>query len=411
MYKKIQVPPFILFLLFSLSQSTESAFTTGLPQMADYFRVSPSLAQFTSSIYFYGFAIGILISGRLSDILGRRVVVLLGISVFLISTLSCFFSESIYELIIFRFFQAIGASVGSVVAQASARDGYIGDELSKLYASLSIGLSVMPSISAAIGSNITWILGWKYIFIYLFLTVLITYILSFFFYPETNNFKGFKNRHKFSKVLQTIVKDHKVICLAIIIGGFNGILYSCFIEAPFIFMVKLGVSSYEYGYIVLAIGISAAIGGIYSRYAQSKKVFGKQIIFNGLYFSLVATSMLFILSYGWSLNSFSDQFMFYGILAPIMLQSFCFGMVMPLALRYSLEDYSKVNGTAGAIFGASYYLIIATCNFITSKLHSEESILKVSFFFFVISVLCTGLYIYSRHFEEKNLSREKPFSL
>lgn len=400
MYKIVKELPFLLFLMFAISQSTESAYSTGLPQLAKDFSISNAIAQSTSSIYFLGFALGILFLGRLSDYIGRKPVIIAGYILFLITCVMSFFVSSVNELIIIRFFQAFGASVGSVVAQAVARDSYKGDELSRLFASLGAALAVMPSISSLIGSNITEFFGWRYIFIYLAILVLFTLLMAIFNLKETNNFKGINQQFSFFYVLKVIVLDTKVVCFAIIIGCYNGVLYSMFIESPFVFINKLGFNNTQYGYVSAALGLSAALGGLYSR-VQQKNIDGKRIIFIGMIISIITLSSFFMTAVFWYNNILYESIITPLLVISLSFQCFSFGMIMPLILRYSLEDYTKINGTAGAIFGTSYYIIIALCNFLTTILHNDFHILYVASFFLILSFLSYILYMYSYSYNNK----------
>ena len=380
-----KIPPFLLFFLFALSQSTESAYTTGLTFIAAEFGVDSSKAQITSSVYFYGFAFGILILGRVSDILGRRPVIIFGLSVFTLSGIICSGAHKIEVLILARFMQAFGASVCSVVAQAMARDSYNGVELSRLYAGLSAALAVSPSISSLIGGNIVSALGWRYVFYYFVILGLFMTTMLILKAPETNKFKGVI-KAPFFEVFKFMIRDKKVMSFALIIGGFNAIMYSFYIEAPFIFISKLSVDPANYGYLILLLGVAAASGGAFSRYLLGLGVDGKTLIKWGINFSMFACFSFFLLAVIWSYRLLPDYIMLKILILPMILQSSCYSIVMPLVLRYSLEDYAKVNGTAGSIFGCLYYCVIATSNFITSCLHDDINIIKVSLFFFLITL-------------------------
>jgi Bcr/CflA subfamily drug resistance transporter len=389
-----KVSPFILFLLFALSQSTESTYTTALPEISLELSISPSLTQLSSSVYFYGFALGIFILGRMSDIFGRKPIVILGLSIFLICCLLSFFIKDINSLIALRFLKAFGASVGSVIAQAMARDSYTGDELSKLYAALAAGLAVMPAFSSFIGGNIVKYLGWRYLFIYLFTTVFILLCLCILKLSDTRNFIISRKESSYKKVFFVMIRDKKVLCYGGIIGAFNGIMYSFYIEAPFIFMSRLSIDPSGYGVIILALGISSIFGGLLSRKLQSKAINGKIIIKFGIILSIASCFFFFILGFLWKNETLDHHHIKYILIIPMMTQALSFSCVMPNVLRYSLEDYNKVNGTAGSIFGTYYYLIIATINFITSRLHSAD-IIKISIFFLSLSTISYILFYVS----------------
>lgn len=57
-----------LLCLSILSPTTETIYTSGLPSLTKYFGIDGGITQITSTLYFLGFALGILSFGRL---LGR----------------------------------------------------------------------------------------------------------------------------------------------------------------------------------------------------------------------------------------------------------------------------------------------------------------------------------------------------
>src|SRR4029079_14994620 len=108
---------FLLICLLGFPHLSETIYTPSLPDLARDLAIKMNLAEFTLSIYFIGFAFGVLTYGILADILGRRKSMILGILVYLLGSLGCSFAYSIEHLLFFRFVQAFGASVGSVVTQ------------------------------------------------------------------------------------------------------------------------------------------------------------------------------------------------------------------------------------------------------------------------------------------------------
>lgn len=400
-----KAPAYLLFCLFAITQSTESVFTTGLPQISSEFNITPGLAQLSSSIYFFGFAVGILVLGRVSDYFGRKPVVIFGLSLFLLTSFICFFVNDIYHLIALRFLQAFGGSVGSVIAQAMARDSYKGENLSKLYAMLSAGIALMPALGSFVGGNIVGLFGWRYNFLYLFTIVVLILVGCIYKLPETNPNIGRSDFNKFFKILKIMIQDKKLLCYGGIIGGFNGIYYSFFIEAPFIFISKLKLHPSKFAYLIMLISFSAFCGSNISRFLQSKGIDGKIIIESGLILSIFSCFTFLILGAIWSYGFMPDDSALKILILPMLAQSVCFTTVMPLILRYSLEDYTKVNGSAGSIFGMMYYSIVAFINYITSRIHSE-TITKFCFFIFCLSL---GCYFLFKHSKKKFLNFENPY--
>ena len=182
-----QIPPILLYFLISLSTLTETIYSAALPEIAQQLNTLGSVAQLSTTAYYIGFAIGIFTLGRISDIYGRRPVILFGISFYIIATFLISLSTNIEFFITMRIFQAYGASVGSVIAQSMARDSYKGWELSYIYASVSMIMSIVPSIGSAIGGYIIeYSQEWQYIFRFLILLAGTSLLIYIKFLPETN---------------------------------------------------------------------------------------------------------------------------------------------------------------------------------------------------------------------------------
>ena len=77
------VPVWLLLCLFGISHATERVCSPALPDIADSLKVAGNLVQFSSSVYFAGFALGIFTLGRISDLIGRRPLVIFGIALYL----------------------------------------------------------------------------------------------------------------------------------------------------------------------------------------------------------------------------------------------------------------------------------------------------------------------------------------
>ncbi len=105
----------MLLCLSILSPTTETIYTSGLPSLTKYFGIDGGITQITSTLYFLGFALGILSLGRLLDIYGRKPIALLGLFIYVVSSIISIFAVNIEMLMIARFVQAFGVSVGSVI--------------------------------------------------------------------------------------------------------------------------------------------------------------------------------------------------------------------------------------------------------------------------------------------------------
>ncbi|AAU04056.1 Bcr/CflA family efflux MFS transporter [Rickettsia typhi] len=368
----VKIPVWMLLSLFILSPTTETIYTSGLPSLTKYFSIDGCITQITSTLYFLGFAVGILSLGRLSDIYGRRPIVLLGLFIYIVSSIISIFSVNIEMLMIARFIQAFGVSVGSVIGQSMARDSYQGAELSYVYAILSPWLLFIPSLGSYIGGYIIEYSSWHYVFVFFSLIGTILLALYYKILPETNYYIDFSQSSKYFEVFNIIIKDKILWLYAFIIGAFNGIYYGFFIEAPFILIDKMKVLPSFYGKLAFLLSFSAIFGGFLGGYLIKKRqVHDKKVMSIGFIFSLCGCILFVVNAFILEFILVSNGLAISMIFVPMMIHIIGHSLLIPITLRYALEDYAKVTGTAGSIFGAIYYIVIAAVTYCVSKIHGE----------------------------------------
>lgn len=381
-------PVWILLMMFSVSHTTEPLCTAALPMIASHLSITENLVQLSSSIYFSGFATGVLTLGVISDIFGRRKVALWGFLLYFISSIACSFVDNIYVLFALRFIQAFGVSVGSVVAQSMARDSYQGSALSQVYISIAICMSFIPSVGSILGGYIVEYAGWRYNFRFLGVTSGILLLLSLRFLPETNMYIGNATNYRYIDVFKTIMSDKVVLLYAVIVGAFNGMMFGFYLEAPFIFIQHYHFSPSAYGKLGMLLTVAYLVGALINRYMVSLQMSNTKIIIIGLLLSVVSCATLLIGGiYTKYANITSHIVVIAVIFIPTMLHVIGHNLVIPLILRFALENYAKVTGTAGSIFGALYYFFVALINYTVSHLHSASGVPFMSLFF-GLSVTC-----------------------
>lgn len=386
-----QIPPILLYFLISLSTLTETIYSAALPEIAQQLNTLGSVAQLSTTAYYIGFAIGIFTLGRISDIYGRRPVILFGIFFYIIATFLISLSTNIEFFITMRIFQAYGASVGSVVAQSMARDSYKGWDLSYIYASVSMIMSIVPSIGSAIGGYIIeYSQEWQYIFRFLILLAGTSLLIYIKFLPETNANIGSSKSYKFRGVLKAAMKDKILLSYAFIVGTYNGVCFGFYIQAPFIFIDGLNMLPSDYGKLFLILSVANLSGGLLCQYLIKKFVNIFKIKMLGLFLSSVGcisllTGAILIT------DSSSVSFVSVMIFIPMSIHLMGHALIVPMLLRNALEDYQKVKGAAGSIFGFLYYMITATFSFMISTFYSN-TINNYAYLFATLLVVCIILF-------------------
>src|ERR1700693_2484322 len=156
-----------------------------LPRLATTFGRDISIAQMTVSLYMVGIACSQIIMGPLSDRFGRRPVLLAGLGLMVIASGGCILAETLPQLIVARFLQALGGATGMVVSRAIIRDLYprerVGAMISLVIAVMMIGQMLSPLT----GGLLETAFGWRAIFYVITAAALLTAAAIAFVLPET----------------------------------------------------------------------------------------------------------------------------------------------------------------------------------------------------------------------------------
>jgi len=126
----------ILGLLTAFGPLSMDMYLPALPNVAADLYASTSMIQLSLTTCLVGLGVGQLVFGPLSDVHGRRKPLLLTITIYVIASLMIAWTMNIVLFILLRFVQGFTAAAGIVIARASARDLYVGKELTKFIALL-----------------------------------------------------------------------------------------------------------------------------------------------------------------------------------------------------------------------------------------------------------------------------------
>ena len=338
-----------MVLLLMLPQVAETIYSPALTSISDAYAVSYSQAAQTLSVYFGAFALGVVVWGVLADRLGRRITMLLGLMLFVIAASIAISTTSFTVLMMARALSAFGIAVGSVVTQTMLRDCFTGEELSKVFAYMGIGISISPVLGMLLGSQLSALGGHKWVFLALLLMALAALLHSLFKLPETKLSETETKQSDTSVTLKslalTMLKDRQIWLSALLVSAYNVALFSYYQLGAFTF-AQLGMSNEQFGYSGIVLGLGTLIGSYLNKALLARGNTSQQ---------LLRLAALLLLVGGIGVWVTQDQVMF---LLPMMLVVMSFGIAIPNVLSKALIDYRAQVGSAGALFGLLYYLLI-----------------------------------------------------
>ena len=155
-----------------------------LPKITDDLQTVDSNTQLTLSTYMIGMGLGQLIFGPLSDMLGRRKLLVGGMVLGIVASVACALTPSIGVLIGARLVQGIAGGMGVVLARAIISDRVQGAAAAKAFSVMMLIMGVAPVIAPLLGGLIEEIADWRTVFWTLLVIAVVQSVVAFCM-PET----------------------------------------------------------------------------------------------------------------------------------------------------------------------------------------------------------------------------------
>jgi DHA1 family bicyclomycin/chloramphenicol resistance-like MFS transporter len=132
-----------------------------LPILPRALHTTHTLAGLSLSLFMLGFALGQFAAGRLSDVVGRRPVLLSALTCFALSGVACAFAISGSMLAICRAVQGFGAGASAVISFAMVQDLFEGDAARAKRSYVTAIFCAVPILAPALGAELTDRFGWR----------------------------------------------------------------------------------------------------------------------------------------------------------------------------------------------------------------------------------------------------------
>lgn len=342
--------------------------------MSQDFGSSISHVQQSMGIFLFAVSISQLIYGPISEIIGRRIPLVVGLIIALIGSLICFYANNINTLLIGRLIQGAGAGACACLWRAILKDSLSHDEISKYAGYLGIIMVFVVAASPALGGLMESYLNWKYSLLIVIIYIFATLILVLWYLSETNihhhnnqmSFAFFRNA--FGSLLSSRIFMGYSICVFLTYGAF----FSWFVMGPVLLIGQIGVKPDVFGVINLVIGGSAmALGGL-----LNGKIVGK-------------LGKSFMLRLGWGLiSAVGMMILIWNIFWPQTAISlvffvfiFLFGatFIWPNAFTEAFAPFAKIAGCASTLYSIMQLGGGAVIGILSSLLPKSSNSLAVIF--------------------------------
>ena len=329
----------MLVLLVAVGQMAQTIYIPAMADMAHDLAVSKGAVQSVMAAYLLTYGVSQLFYGPLADRVGRRPVILAGMSIFMLATLIAVTTNSLLVLILASALQGVGTGVGGVMARTLPRDLYAGSELRHANSLLNMGILVSPLLAPLIGGVLNTLVNWRACFIFLLvLCVIVTYSMARWM-PETRPLDAPRSRLITS--YKTLLGNGAFSCyLLMLIGGLAGI--AVFEACSGVLMGGvLGLNSMMVS-VLFILPIPAAFFGAWFAGRQNKRF--TTLMWQASLSCLLAGILMWI-------PGILGVMTIWTLVVPAALFFFGAGMLFPLATSGAMEPFPFLAGTAGALIG------------------------------------------------------------
>ncbi|WP_418469472.1 Bcr/CflA family efflux MFS transporter [Dialister hominis] len=173
-----------LGVMSAMAPLSTDMYLPSLPELSSYFSISTSMTQMTLTMTMIGMALGQIFGGPVSDRMGRKVPLFIGMGGFTIASAVCAVCTNIYVFLVFRFIMGLSGAFGIVISRAIARDVCEGPELMRFMAILMMVNGLAPIAAPVLGGQILLFTSWHGIF-FVLTAVGIIQIMATMAYKET----------------------------------------------------------------------------------------------------------------------------------------------------------------------------------------------------------------------------------
>jgi DHA1 family bicyclomycin/chloramphenicol resistance-like MFS transporter len=322
----------------------------GLPAMARDLSAPAWAAQLTITTSMLGLAGGQLVAGPISDALGRRRPLLIGLAAYMATSLLCAMAPNVWMLLVLRLAQGCAGAAGIVIARAVVRDLHEGVEAARFFAMLMLVGGLAPILAPLAGGQLLHVTDWRGIFVVLAaigaaLLLAARWLLAETLPERTRHGGGLvATLHLFG----SLVRDRPFMGYVLSAGLTFAAMATYISGSPFVLQDIHGVSPQLFS---LLFAINA--GGIMIASQISRRL----VVRHGPRRLLDAAVTQGAIGGAGVLVSVVAGLGLGGLLPSLFVMVSSIGMVLPNAAALALADHPRTAGSASALLGLAQFAI------------------------------------------------------
>lgn len=314
-----------------------------LPALGRDLGATTAQTQITLSACILGLALGPVLIGPISDALGRRLPLLVGVALFTLTSLLCIVAPSVTTLTVLRFIEGVAGAAGMVIGLAVVRDVYPGNAQARFFSLLMMVTSVGPIVAPVIGSLLLTFTSWRGVFITLTLIGVVLFLAVALGLGETLPPER-RERGGVSASLvayRDLLMDRRFTGYALSAGLAFAACIVYYADSPFILQNIYGVPPQRFG---LLFGINAL--GIFAMSQVNGRLVGRVSPQKLLMWGIGALAGAGVSLFAVVVSGIG----LVGLLPSFFVMTASLGLIAPNGTALALSD-TKAAGSASALIG------------------------------------------------------------
>ncbi|OOV95971.1 Bcr/CflA family drug resistance efflux transporter [Pseudomonas sp. MF6396] len=339
----------------------------GFPAMALAFATDEKHIQTTLAAYFLGLSLGQLAYGPVADRFGRRIPLLVGVTLFTLASLACAFAPSLDALIAARFVQALGGCAGMVLSRAIVSDKCDAVASAKVFSQLMLVMGLAPILAPMLGGVLVNLYGWQSIFLALTLFSAGCTLAVALGLPES--LPSNQPRQPLSGALRQygrLLKDRVFMGHALTGGIAIAGMFAYIAGSPFVFIKLYGVPAEHYGWLF---GSNAAgfilVGQVNARLLAKR---GPAFLLARTVWVYLAAGLVLL-----GISALHTQAL-WPLLVPLFVCIASLGCIIPNASACAMSGQGARAGSASALLGCVQFSVAAGAAALVGVLHDGSAL-------------------------------------
>ncbi|MGC4809184.1 multidrug effflux MFS transporter [Micromonospora sp. DT228] len=336
----------VLGALIAIGPLTIDMYLPALPAITAGLQTTETAVQLTLTGTLVGLALGQLLIGPLSDVVGRRVPLLAGLAAHIVASVLCVFAPNIEVLGGLRVLQGLGVAAATVVATAVVRDLFSGASFARIFSRLMLVMGLAPILAPTLGSGLLSWTDWRGVFAALAVLGALLIVVAALRLPET--LPVARRRHggigATLRDYRGLLNDRAFVGLVLVAGLAMAALFAYVSGSSFVLQREYGLDEQQFG-IAFGAGAVGLIGATQFNVRLLRRYTPQQILVSAL-IAGTAAGLLLVMFAATGIGGLGT------LLASLWLVLAAAGLALPNAPALAMSRHSEAAGTAAALLGA-----------------------------------------------------------